>query len=102
MDVSAEIMEPYTAAAVTDDACATQFIATVPVTADTDDTLTEEYDSVDSSAEVKQEILHQIKLEPDDVPVHVCDIVLVMKYLMYDSCHEFILLLTAIFQINLD
>ena len=67
MDVN-EFMEPYSAAlAATGEASVTQVIEVVPVTSDTDGPCSTECDSGDWSAEVKQEILQQIKEEPDNV-----------------------------------
>jgi len=60
---------PRLPADVTDDSCTVQFIEIVPLTTDTDDPCTTECDSGDWSDEAKQEILQQIKREPDDVPV---------------------------------
>ena len=67
MDVN-EFMEPYSAAlAATGEASVTQVIEVVPVTSDTDGPCSTECDSGDWFAEVKQEILQQIKEEPDNV-----------------------------------
>jgi len=67
MDVN-EFMEPYSAAlAATGEASVTQVIEVVPVTGDTDGPCSTECDSGDWYAEVKQEILQQIKEEPDNV-----------------------------------
>jgi len=52
---------------VTDDSCRLEFIEIVPITRDTDGSCATEYDSRDLSAEVKQENLPVVKLEPDDV-----------------------------------
>jgi len=81
LDVS-EFMEPFPVASVTDDAFVTQFIEIVPLKSDTDDPLKTECDTEDWSvgdwyAEVKQEILQQIKEEPHDAPV--CYIVTVIN-----------------------
>jgi len=61
-----EGVEPHSAAA-TDDSCRLHYIEIVPLTIDTDGPCTTECDSGDWSAEVKQEMLPQIKQEPDDV-----------------------------------
>jgi len=85
MDVN-EFVEPsYPAAAATDDACIPQFIEIVPLIRYTAGSYTTVCDIGDWSAEVKQEILQQIKEEPDDIPV--CDIVTVIKCLTCDNCY---------------
>jgi len=90
MDVS-EFMEPsYPAEAATDDACVPQYIEIVPLITCTDGSYTTVCDTGDWSAEVKQEILLQIKEEPD--VRSVCVIVTVIKYLTCDNCYQFILL----------
>ena len=63
-----EVTEPYSAAAVTDDSCVTRYIEIVPLTRDADDPGGTDCDSrEDCSAEVNQEMLQDIKQEPDDV-----------------------------------
>jgi len=62
------ITEPYSADAVTHDSCVTPYIEIAPLARDTDDPGTAEYDDgVDWLTEVKQEMLEDIKQEPDDV-----------------------------------
>ena len=63
-----EVTEPYSAAAVTDDSCITRYIEIVPLTRDADDPGITEYDinGEDWLADVKQEMLQDIKQEPDD------------------------------------
>jgi len=63
-----DITEPFSADAVTDDSCVAPYIEIAPLARDTDDSATTEYDDgVDWFAEVKQEMLEDIKQEPDDV-----------------------------------
>ena len=62
-----EVVGPYSAAKTTDDSCRLKFIEIVPLTRDTDGPCTTECDSGDWPADVKQEMLPQIKQEPDDV-----------------------------------
>ena len=62
-----EVVGPYSAAKTTDDSCRLKFIEIVPLTRDTDGLCTTECDSGDWPADVKQEMLPQIKQEPDDV-----------------------------------
>ena len=62
-----EVVGPYSAAKPTDDSCRLKFIEIVPLTRDTDGPCTTECDSGDWPADVKQEMLPQIKQEPDDV-----------------------------------
>ena len=52
---------------VTDDSCIFKHIEIVPLTRDTDGSYTTECDSGDWSAQVKQENLPAVKLEPEDV-----------------------------------
>ena len=79
MDAS-DFMEPYPAAAATDDACIPQFIEIVPLTRDVD-----ECDNGDCCVEVKLDILQQIKEKADEKPVCLCHIFTVMNY---DNCHK--------------
>ena len=55
-----------------DDSCRLEFIEIVPLTRDTDGTCKTECDSGDWSAEVKQEILPVLKLQPEVVYCIVC------------------------------
>ena len=70
-----EINEPYLADAVADDSCVTRYIEIVPLTRDSDHHGTTECDSPeDCPVEVDEEMLQEIKQEPDDV----CSIVAVI------------------------
>ena len=62
-----ETTEQYLPVEETDDSCRLKFIEIVPLTRDTDGPCTTECDSGDWPADVKQEMLPQIKQEPDDV-----------------------------------
>ena len=55
------------AADVTDGSCKLEFIEIVPHGRDTDDQCSAECDGADWTAEVKQEILPVVELQPDDV-----------------------------------
>jgi len=68
MDTS-EFMNLHWAGASDDDSCITQFIEIVPLNRDPDDPFATECDIGDWFDEVDQEILQQIKQEPEDVPV---------------------------------
>jgi len=71
MDTS-EFMEPHCAGTSADDGYVTGFIEIVPLSTDTDGPCTTECDNGDWSDEVDEEILQQIKQEPEDVPVRYC------------------------------
>lgn len=55
---------------LTGDSCRLEFIEIVPLTSDTADRCTTEYDSADCPVEVKQEILPVVKQERDDMQVY--------------------------------
>jgi len=89
MDAS-EFMNPHSAGASDDDSCITQFIEIVPLERDPDDPFTTECDIGDWFDEVDQEILQQIKQEPEDVTVRVnlnlnltCQYQKIKLYLIY-------------------
>jgi len=75
-------MEPHSAVTLADETCKTRLIEIVPITRNANDPCTSEGGSLDWSAEVKQEILQQVKQEPDHV--HVCYIVTLKKYKILD------------------
>ena len=52
---------------VTDNSCMLKYVEIVPLTRDTDGACTTECDSLDWSAQVKQENLPTVKQEPQDV-----------------------------------
>ena len=63
-----DITEPYSADAVGDDSCVARYIEIVPLARDTDDPGTTECDGQeDCPADVDEEMLQEIKQEPDDV-----------------------------------
>jgi len=63
-----DITEQYSAAAITDDSCIIPYIEIVPLTRDADDPGTTECDGGDDwIVELKQDMLQEIKQEPDDV-----------------------------------
>ena len=72
-----EFMEPDSAMALTDETCVARLIEIVPPTRNANDPCKSEGGGGDWSAEVKQEILQQVKLEPGHV--HICYIVTLMK-----------------------
>ena len=75
MDSAANTVdEEHSQVEVTDDSCKIDFIEIVPLSKDTGDSCSSEFVSSDWSADVKQEDLANLKLEPDDVCCVIVDI----------------------------
>jgi len=67
-----DINEQHSQDDVTDDSCRLEFTEIIPFTRDTDGPCTTECDSGNLSAEVKEEILPVVKLEPEVVCCIIC------------------------------
>ena len=70
--VTNDVNEQHLQDDVTDDSCRLELIEIVPLTRDTDGSFTTECDREDWSAEVKEELLPVVKLEPEVVCCIVC------------------------------